>query len=150
MKTLDAFLEETILLSLSLIKPRRKKLTPLPYWVSINYEEKIITFIPDSKESLEILRYIYYTFSTKVNSSELNNLSPGNTSEMVVRELIMFGYLDSNLFLTKSFNIDKDLLLDPSFNPKVIKNVLSKYYHEGYFELTMEDFLELNNGPTIE
>ena len=68
MKTLDAFPGETILLSLSLIKPRRKKLTPLPYWVSINYEEKIITFIPDSKESLEILRYIYYTFSTKVNS----------------------------------------------------------------------------------
>ena len=150
MKTLDAFPGETILLSLSLIKPRRKKLTPLPYWVSINYEEKIILIIPDSKESLEILRYIHYTFSTKVNSYELNNLSPGNTSEMVVRELIMFGYLDSNLFLTKSFNIDKDLLLDPSFNPKVIKNVLSKYYHEGYFKLTMEDFLELNNGPTIE
>ena len=154
MKTKDAFLLETILLSLSLIKPIRKQLTPLPYWVSFNQEEKIISFIPDSKESLEesleILRYIYYTFSTKVNSSELNNLSPGNTSEMVVRELIMFGYLDSNLFLTKSFNIDKDLRLDPSFNPKVIKQVLSKYYHEGYFELTMEDFLELNNGPTIE
>ena len=69
---------------------------------------------------------------------------------MVERELILFGYLDSNLFLTKSFNIDKDLLLDPSFNLKVIKKVLSKYYHEGYFELTMEDFLELNDGPTIE
>ena len=61
---------------------------------------------------------------------------------MVLDELISKGYLDSNLFLTKSFNIDKDLLLDPSFNKKVIKNVLSKYYHEGYFELTMEDFLE--------
>jgi len=48
MKTLDAFVGETILLSLSLIKPRREQLTPLPYWVSINYEEKIITFIPDS------------------------------------------------------------------------------------------------------
>ena len=93
MKTLHAFLGETILLSLSLIKPRREQLTPLPYWVSINYEEKIITFIPDSKESLEILRYIHYTFSTKVNSSELNNLSPGKTSEMVVIELIKLGYL---------------------------------------------------------
>ena len=150
MKTLDAFLGETILLSLSLIKPRREQLTPLPYWVSINYEEKIITFIPDSKESLEILRYIQYTFSTKVNSSELNNLSPGITSYMVLDELISKGYLDTNLFLTKSFNIDKDLLINPSFDKKLIKNVLSKYYHEGYFELTMEDFLELNNGPTIE
>ena len=84
MKTLDAFLGETILLSLSLIKPRREQLTPLPYWVSINYEEKIITFIPDSKESLEILRYIQYTFSTKVNSSELNNLSPGKISDMIL------------------------------------------------------------------
>ena len=69
---------------------------------------------------------------------------------MVVRELIKLGYLDKNLFLTKSYNIDEDLLLDPSFNKKVIKNVLSKYYHEGYFELTMDDFLKLNNGPTIE
>ena len=69
---------------------------------------------------------------------------------MVLDELISKGYLDSNLFLTKSFKIDKDLLINPSFDKKIIKNELSKYYHEGYFELTMEDFLELNNGPTIE
>ena len=50
MNSLDAYLGETILLSLSLIKPVRKQLTPLPYWVSVNYEEKIIYFIPVSKE----------------------------------------------------------------------------------------------------
>ena len=44
---------------------------------------------------------------------------------MVVNELISKGYLDTNLHLTKSFNIDKDLLLDPSFNQTVIKNILS-------------------------
>ena len=49
-KTLQAFPEENILLSLSLIKPLKKQLTPLPFWVSTNYEEKIINFIPDSKE----------------------------------------------------------------------------------------------------
>ena len=93
--------------------------------MSTNYEEKIINFIPDLKESLEILRYIYYTFSTKINSSELNNTSPDKTSEMVVRELIIIGYLNPNLYLTNLFNIDKDLILDPSFNKTVIKNKLS-------------------------
>jgi len=93
--------------------------------VSTNYEEKIINFIPDLKESLEILRYIYYTFSTKINSSELNNTSPDKTSEMVVRELVIIGYLNPNLYLTNLFNIDKDLLLDPSFDKTVIKNKLS-------------------------
>ena len=93
--------------------------------MSTNYEEKIINFIPDLKESLEILRYIYYTFSTKINSSELNNTSPDKTSEMVVRELIIIGYLNPNLYLTNLFNIDKDLILDPSFDKTVIKNKLS-------------------------
>ena len=140
MNSLEAYLGETILLSLSLIKPVRKQLTPLPYWVSVNYEEKIIYFIPVSKEQLQILRYIYYTFSTKVNPSEFNYTSPGKTSEMVMKELIILGYLDTNLHLTKYFNIYKDLLLDPSFNKTVIKNILSQYYHEGYFELMMDDF----------
>ena len=125
MNSLQAYLGETILLSLSLIKPVRKQLTSLPYWVSVNYEEKIINFIPDSKKAFEILRYFYYTFSTKVNSSEFNHTSPGKTSEMVVKELIIWGYLDINLHLTKYFNISKDLLLDPSFNKTVIKNILS-------------------------
>ena len=150
MNSLQAFLGETILLSLSLIQPKKKQLTPLPYWVSTNYEEKIINFIPDSKDSLQILRYIYYTFSTKINSSELNNTSPDKTSEMVVRELVIIGYLNPNLYLTNLFNIDKDLILDPSFDKTIIKNKLSQYYHEGYFELTIEDFLELNKGPTIK
>ena len=61
---------------------------------------------------------------------------------MVVYELISKNYLDTNFLLTKSFNIDKDLILDPSFNKSAIKAVLSRYYHEGYFEMTMEDFLE--------
>ena len=69
---------------------------------------------------------------------------------MVVDELLLKGYLDTNLFLTKSFNIDKDLLINPSFNKTVIKNILAQYYHEGYFELMMDDFLELNECPTIK
>ena len=116
---------ENVLLSLSLIKPKKKQLTPIPYWVSVDYETKVIYFIPVSKESLEIRRYIFYTFSTKVNSSELNNTSPDKTSEMVVRELVIIGYLNPNLYLTNLFNIDKDLILDPSFNKMVIKNILS-------------------------
>ena len=28
--------------------------------------------------------------------------------------------------------------------------MLSNYYHEGYFEMTIDDFLELYNGPKIE
>ena len=88
---------ENVLLSLSLIKPRKKQLTPIPYWVSVDYETKVISFIPVSKESLENLRYIFYTFSTKVNTYELNNTSPDKTSDMVVSELVKNGYLDTNL-----------------------------------------------------
>ena len=69
---------------------------------------------------------------------------------MVVDELLLKGYLDTNLFLTNFFNIDKDLLLSSSFNKTVIKNKLAQYYHEGYFELMMEDFLELDKSPTIK
>lgn len=68
----------------------------------------------------------------------------------MIVELIKIGYLDSNLFLTKFFNIEKDLILDSSFNKSGIKKVLSKYFHEGYFEMTIQDFLELNNRPKIE
>ena len=28
--------------------------------------------------------------------------------------------------------------------------MLSKYYHEGYFEMTMDDFLELAESPKIK
>ena len=101
---------ENVLLSLSLIKPQKKQLTPIPYWISVDYETKVISFIPVSKESLENLRYIFYTFSTKVNTYELNNTSPDKTSDMVVSELVKNGYLDTNLYLTKSFNIDKDFI----------------------------------------
>jgi len=59
-----------------LIKPKTKQLTPLPYLVSTDYEEKIIKFIAVSKEKLDNLRYIHYTFSTKVNSSKLIGISP--------------------------------------------------------------------------
>ena len=98
--------------------------------------------VPFSKESLKIIRYIYYTFSTKVKSSDLDDISTGKNSDIVLSELINKGYLDTKLFLTKSFDIDEDLILDPSFNKSTIKIVLSRYYHEGYFEMTTEDFLE--------
>jgi len=68
----------------------------------------------------------------------------------VIEELINKGYLDPNLFLTKIFNIEKDLMLDSSFNKSGIKKVISKYFYEGYFEMKIQDFLELNNGPKIE
>ena len=50
MDTFHAFLDENILISLSIIKREKKQLSPLPYWVSINLEEKIMNFIPASKE----------------------------------------------------------------------------------------------------
>jgi len=125
MKSLQAFMGENILLSLSLIKPKKKILTPIPYWVSVDFGTKAMNFIPVSKESLETLQYVFYTFSTKVNTFELDNTSLDKTSEMVVDELISKGYLDNHLFLTNSFNIDKDLLINSSFNKKVIKNILA-------------------------
>ena len=125
MKSLQAFMGENILLSLSLIKPKKKILTPIPYWVSVDFGTKAMNFIPVSKESLETLQYVFYTFSTKVNTSKLNYTSINKTSEMVVDELLLKGYLDTNLFLTKSFKIDKDLLINPSFNKTVIKNILA-------------------------
>ena len=124
MKSLQAFLGENILLSLSPIS-QKKVLTPLPYWVSVDFGRKEMYCIPVSKESLETLQYVFYTFSTKVNTSKLNYTSINKTSEMVVDELLLRGYLDTNLFLTKSFKIDKDLLINPSFNKKVIKNILA-------------------------
>ena len=76
MNTFDAFGGENILLSLSLTKrDQYKQLFPLPEWLSINLEGKIIKFVPDTKESLEIIRYIHYTFSTKVNSFDLDSIS---------------------------------------------------------------------------
>ena len=84
------------MLSLSLIKRGRKQLSPFPYWCYINLEEKIINFVPISKESLEIIQYIYYTFSTKVKSSDLDYISAGKNSSIVLSELIKSGYLDPN------------------------------------------------------
>ena len=79
MNTFDAFVGENILLSLSLTKresyTQYKQLFPLPQWLSTNLEGKIMNFVPDTKESLEIIRYIYYTFSTKVNSFDLDSIS---------------------------------------------------------------------------
>ena len=154
MNTFDAFGGENILLSLSLTKREShnqyKQLSPLPQWLSINLEGKIIEFVPDTIESLEIIRYIYYTFSTKVNSSDLDSISINKTKDIVLSELLNKGYLDTDLFIKKSFKIDKDLILDPSFNKSAIKKVLSKYYHQGYFEMTMEDFLELAESPKIK
>ena len=84
------------MLSLSLIKRERKQLSPFPYWCYTNLEEKIINLVPISKESLEIIHYIYYTFSTKVKSSDLDYVSAGKNSSIVLNELIKSGYLDPN------------------------------------------------------
>ena len=75
-----------------------------------------MNFVPDTIESFEVIRYIHYTFSTKVNSFDLNSISYGKNSSIVLSELLNKNYLDPNLFLTKFFLIDKDLTLDPSFN----------------------------------
>ena len=91
------------MLSLSLIKREIKQLSPFPYWCYTNLEEKIIYFVPISKESLELIRYIHYTLSTKVKSSDLDGISNNKTKDMVINELINKGYLDPNLFLTKFF-----------------------------------------------
>ena len=107
MNTFDAFGGENILLSLSLTKRESynqyKQLFPLPEWLSINLEGKIIKFVPDTKEQLEIIRYIYYTFSTKVKSSNLDDISAGKNSDIVLSELLSKGYIDTDLFLKKSF-----------------------------------------------
>ena len=65
-----------------------------------------MNFVPDTIESFEVIRYIHYTFSTKVNSLNLNSISKGKISDIIIRELIIMGYIDNKLFLTKSFNID--------------------------------------------
>ena len=75
-----------------------------------------MNFVPISKESLEIIRYIQYTFSTKVNFSDLDGISTNKTKDLILSELIKNGYLDTDLYLTKSFNINKDLTLDSNFN----------------------------------
>ena len=79
MNTFDAFGGQNILLSLFLTNresyTQYKQLFPLPEWLSINLEGKIIKFVPDTNESLAVIRYIYYTFSTKVNSSDLDSIS---------------------------------------------------------------------------
>ena len=64
-----------------------------------------MNFIPVSKESLETIRYIHYTFSTKVNTSDINSISANKTTDMVINELVNKGYLDTDLFLSKSFNL---------------------------------------------
>ena len=84
------------MLSLSLIKRERKELLPFPYWCYTNLEEKIINFVPISKESLEIIQYIFYTFSTKVKSFDLDYISAGKNSSIVLSELMNKGYLDPN------------------------------------------------------
>ena len=80
MNTLHAFLEDTNLLSLYLITwGEKKKLSPLPFWVSSSLEDKTMNFVPVSKESLELLSNIHYTFSTRVNPTDIEGLYEGKT-----------------------------------------------------------------------
>ena len=65
-----------------------------------------MNFVPDTKESLEIIRYIYYNFSTKVKYSDLDSISIDKTIDIVLSELLNKGYLETDLFLKKSFEID--------------------------------------------
>jgi len=51
-----------------------------------------MNFVPILKESLEKISFIYYTFSTKVNPSDLNNISLAKTEDIIVRELLILGY----------------------------------------------------------
>ena len=110
MNTFDAFGGQNILLSLFLTNresyTQYKQLFPLPEWLSINLEGKIIKFVPDTKEWLEEIRYIHYTFSTKVNSFDLDSISKGKNSDIIIRELLNKNYLDTDLFIKKSFKID--------------------------------------------
>ena len=46
----------------------------------------------------------------------MNKLSDNKSSDEIISELIKINYLDINLFLTKSFVIEKDLILDKSFD----------------------------------
>ena len=57
------------MLTLSLIKREGKQLSPFPYWCFTNLEEKIINFVPISKESLEI----ELSESQKIKEGELRS-----------------------------------------------------------------------------
>ena len=63
MNTFDAFGGQNILLSLFLTNresyTQYKQLFPLPEWLSINLEGKIIEFVPDTIESFKIISYIF-------------------------------------------------------------------------------------------
>ena len=60
--------------------------------------------------------------------------------------------IDKHLFRTNSFTINKVLILDSILikSKSAIKKVLYNSYHEGYFEMTIYENLELNNGRKKE
>lgn len=53
------------------------------------------------------------------------------------------------MFLTSKFSLEKDLVLDSSFDINGVKNKLINYFVEGYFELKIEDFEDLNSIPEV-
>ena len=80
-----------------------------PSWITFDMMNGFLNIEPRDYRDIG-LYYTQYTLTTQIKLDEFNNITDGN-SKPLVKDLISLGYMDSDYYVTSSFDPNKTLFL---------------------------------------
>ena len=130
-------------LDLTEINPRITQ-TSLPNWISFDIKNKVLNMKPTSDQDIGPYS-IYLSVSTPVSAVDFSTYNQTDYKDLI-STLLALGYIDSQLYLTPSFDSETQLLLPARFNSSeetAIRQSLAKHYFDMVVPVFVESSLDL-------
>ena len=121
----------------------------LPHWVTVDRAGGQLIFEPLSRDDIKDPFYMGIPLSRRVSYSDMEGVSPGQTGEAVVDELISRGYMTNDFHVAANFDPDRDLVLSSGFDGTKIQAVLRSHYGRHKLALREVDFLAADQAPSL-
>ena len=118
--------------------------TSLPNWISFDIKNKILNIKPTSDEDLGPYS-IYLSISTPISTVDFPTYNSTDYRDLI-STLLSLGYIDSQLYLTSSFDSGTELLLPARYNSSdeiAIRQSLARHYFDMVMPIFVESSLDL-------
>jgi len=120
----------------------------LPDWISFDKERSLITIEPRSISTAKNFT-ISVTLSTQIQASffiGLKLISNESEANDLMRNLLQYGYIDYQGYLSENLDLGQKLWLDPKYNEieRDIRAILSQNYIEAVNEILVSTSLDLS------
>ena len=100
----------------------------LPDWISFDKTSAVLKVRPTTQVALKLYS-VYFTLSTQVQEKELAAIDKSINPVDLLAELVSYGYLDKNRYLTSDFDPNGQLYLSATYNQNKtrIRSVLADH-----------------------